>query len=151
MCNKLIIQGRNSKLFLLNFLGELIAYSSPVPDLLGTANVSSDQVYWEEQSDGLLTDEAYGLQDIHLNSILTYGKIKEMGKIDRLSIARPHQSTFYNKLYDHKPLRPRVLKSSLWGPGGTPMFFKAKLHEESKTGFKIINCRPYPVLFFSKN
>ena len=106
MCNKLIIQGRNSKLFLLNFLGELIAYSSPVPDLLGTANVSSDQVYWEEQSDGLLTDEAYGLQDIHLNSILTYGKIKEMGKIDRLSIARPHQSTFYNKLYDHKPLCP---------------------------------------------
>ena len=31
------------------------------------------------------------------------------------------------------------------------MFFKAKLHEESKTGFKIINFRPYPVLFFSKN
>ena len=52
-----------------------MAYSSPVPDLLGTANVSSDQVYWEEQSDGLLTDEAYGLQDIHLNSILTYGEL----------------------------------------------------------------------------
>ena len=100
MFSKLVIKGRNSKLFLLNFLGGLIAYSSPVPDLLGTANVSSDQVYWEEQSDGLLTDEAYGLQDIHLNSILTYGKI------DRLSIARPHQSTFYNKLYDHKPLHP---------------------------------------------
>ena len=92
----LIIQGHNSKLFLLNFIGGLIAYSSPVPDLLGTANVSSDQVYWEEQSDGLLTDEAYGLQDIHLNSILTYGKIKDitLGKMDRLSIARPHQSTF---------------------------------------------------------
>ena len=145
MCNKLIIQGRNSKLFLLNFLGELIAYSSPVPDLLGTANVSSDQVYWEEQSDGLLTDEAYGLQDIHLNSILTYGKIKEMGKIDRLSIARPHQSTFYNKLYDHKPLRPESAEILPLGSQG------AKLHEESKTGFKIINCCPYPVLFFSKN
>ena len=51
-----------------------MAYSSPVPDLLGTANVSSDQVYWEEQSDGLLTDAAYGIQNIHLNSILTYGK-----------------------------------------------------------------------------
>ena len=52
-----------------------MAYSSPVPDLLGTFNVSSDQVYWEEQSNGLLTDERYGLQDIHLKSILTYGKI----------------------------------------------------------------------------
>ena len=50
-----------------------MAYSSPVPDLLGTFNVSSDQVYWEEQSNGLLTDERYGLQDIHLKSILTYG------------------------------------------------------------------------------
>lgn len=51
----------------------MTAYSSPVPDLLGTSNVSSDQVYWEEQSHGLLTDGSYGLQDIHINSILTYG------------------------------------------------------------------------------
>jgi len=116
-------RSRNSKLFLLNFLGGLIAYSSPVPDLLGTANVSSDQVYWEEQSDGLLTDEAYGLQDIHLNSILTYGKIKEMGKIDRLSIARPHQSTFYNKLYDHKPLHPESAEIIPLGSQGANLCF----------------------------
>jgi hypothetical protein len=32
------------------------------------------------------------------------------------------------------------------------MFFKAKLHKESKNGFKTINCRPYPVhtYFFKK-
>ena len=123
MFSKLVIKGHDSKLFLLNFLGGLIAYSSPVPDLLGTANVSSDQVYWEEQSDGLLTDEAYGLQDIHLNSILTYGKIKEMGKIDRLSIARPHQSTFYNKLYDHKPLHPESAEIIPLGSQGADLCF----------------------------
>ena len=51
-----------------------MAYSSPVPDLLGSSNVSSDQVFWEEQSHGLLSDGSYGLQDIHIKSILTNGK-----------------------------------------------------------------------------
>ena len=56
------------------FKGGIVAYSSPVPDLLGALNVSSDQSYWEEQSHGLLTNGLYGLQDIHINTILTYGK-----------------------------------------------------------------------------
>jgi hypothetical protein len=51
-----------------------MAYSSPVPDLLGMSNVSSEQVFWEGQSHGLLTDGSYGLQDIHIKTILTYGK-----------------------------------------------------------------------------
>lgn len=55
------------------FVGGLKAYSSPVPDLLG--NGSSQPVLWEEQSQGLLTDGSFGLQDIHTNSILTYGKL----------------------------------------------------------------------------
>ena len=63
-----------------------MAYSSPVPDLLGTANVSSDQVYWEEQSDGLLTNAAYGVQNIHLNSILTYGKNPPDGTVNSIPI-----------------------------------------------------------------
>ena len=36
-------------------------------------------------------------------------------------------------------------------PGGRSMFFKAKLSKESKNGFKIISCRRYPVIFFSKS
>lgn len=56
--------------------GGVMAYSSPVPDLLGTSNISR-QVFWEEQSHGLLTDGSYGLQDINIHSILTYGKVTE--------------------------------------------------------------------------
>ena len=36
-------------------------------------------------------------------------------------------------------------------PGVRPMFFKPKLYKESKNGFKTINYRPSPVMFFSKN
>ena len=36
-------------------------------------------------------------------------------------------------------------------PGVRPMFFKPKLHKESKNGFKTINYRPPSVMFFSKN
>ena len=36
-------------------------------------------------------------------------------------------------------------------PGVRPMFFKPKLHKESKTGFKTIIYRPSPVMIFSKN
>ena len=36
-------------------------------------------------------------------------------------------------------------------PGVRPMFFKPKLHKESKNGFKTINFRRYPVMIFSKN
>ena len=46
--------------------------------------------------------------------------------------------------------------SELWKhldpvPGVRPMIFKAKLHKESKNGFKTINCHRYPVMFFSKD
>ena len=36
-------------------------------------------------------------------------------------------------------------------PGVRPMFFKPKLHKESKIGLKTINYRPSRVMFFSKN
>ena len=36
-------------------------------------------------------------------------------------------------------------------PGVRPMFFEPKLHKASKNGFKTINYRPSPVMFFSKN
>ena len=36
-------------------------------------------------------------------------------------------------------------------PGSRPMFLKAKLHKESRNGFKTINYRRYPVMIFSKN
>ena len=36
-------------------------------------------------------------------------------------------------------------------PGVRPMFLKPKLHKESKNGFKTINYRRSPVMFFSKN
>ena len=35
-------------------------------------------------------------------------------------------------------------------PGVRPMFLKAELHKESKNGFKTINYRRSPVMFFSK-
>ena len=60
--------------FTLDFSGGIIAYSSPVPDLLGASNITSEQILWEEQSHGLLTDGNYGLQDINVNKILTYGE-----------------------------------------------------------------------------
>ena len=31
------------------------------------------------------------------------------------------------------------------------MFLRAKLHKESKNGFKTISCRCYPLMIFSKN
>ena len=46
-----------------------------------------------------------------------------MGKIDRLSIARPHQSTFYNKLYDHKPLHPESAEIIPLGSQGANLCF----------------------------
>ena len=36
-------------------------------------------------------------------------------------------------------------------PGGRPIFFKPEWPKESKNGFKTINYRPYPLVFFSKN
>ena len=36
-------------------------------------------------------------------------------------------------------------------PGGRPMFLKPNLHKEFNNGFKTINYRPNPVLFFSRN
>ena len=36
-------------------------------------------------------------------------------------------------------------------PGVRPILLKAKLHKESKNGFKTINYRRSPVMFFSKN
>ena len=36
-------------------------------------------------------------------------------------------------------------------PGSRPMFLKAKLHKESRNGFKTIIYRRYPVMIFSKN
>ena len=59
----------------LDFSGGIIAYSSPVPDLLGSSNISSEQIFWEQQSHGLLTDGTFGLQDIHVDKILTYGTV----------------------------------------------------------------------------
>lgn len=58
----------------LDFSGGIIAYSSPVPDLLGVSNITSEQIFWEKQSHGLLTDGAFGLRDIRINKILSYGK-----------------------------------------------------------------------------
>ena len=70
LCKKEVIEVG----FTLDFSGGIIAYSSPVPDLLGASNITSEQILWEEQSHGLLTDGNYGLQDINVNKILTYGE-----------------------------------------------------------------------------
>ena len=74
ICNFLSTEKRRSLKLALDFSGGIIAYSSPVPDLLGASNITSEQILWEEQSHGLLTDGNYGLQDINVNKILTYGE-----------------------------------------------------------------------------
>ena len=82
---------------IINVQGGIAAYSSPVPDLLG--NGSSQPVLWEEQNQGLLTDGSFGLQDIHTNTILTYGTL----------------NTFYNLFVvsDPFPLKEKDALSSL--------------------------------------
>jgi hypothetical protein len=77
-----------------------------------------------------------------------------MGKIDRLSIARPHQSTFYNKLYDHKPLHPESAEIIPLGSQGEDLcFLKQKCMRNSKMASKqsIVAPTQYYNLTFSKN
>jgi hypothetical protein len=60
-------------------LGGVAAYSSPPPDAAGSFNTSQydEKGWWEEQTHGLLTDGAYGNQDIKLKNVPTYRKSKK--------------------------------------------------------------------------
>ena len=54
--------------------GGVAAYSSPPPDATGHFNTSQldDKGWWDEQSNGILTDGAFGNQDIKLDHVPTY-------------------------------------------------------------------------------
>ena len=93
----------------LDFSGGIIAYSSPVPDLLGVSNITSEQIFWEKQSHGLLTDGAFGLRDIRINKILSYGKKRNISS---------RKSMIFGSTVSASIRRRRLIKKSrVWGGG----------------------------------
>ena len=66
----------NQKLIFIILLGGVAAYSSPPPDATGSFNTSQfdEKNWWEEQTHGILTDGAFGNQDIKLQDVPAYCK-----------------------------------------------------------------------------
>jgi hypothetical protein len=61
------------------FVGGVAAYSSPPPEAIGSFNSSQfdEKGWWEEQTNGLLTDGVYGNQDINLAHVPAYCKFHQ--------------------------------------------------------------------------
>jgi hypothetical protein len=61
------------------FVGGVAAYSSPPPEAIGSFNSSQfdEKGWWEEQTNGLLTDGVYGNQDIKLANVPAYCKFHQ--------------------------------------------------------------------------
>jgi hypothetical protein len=66
-------------LFVIFFVGGVAAYSSPPPEAIGSFNSSQfdEKGWWEEQTNGLLTDGVYGNQDIKLANVPAYCKFRQ--------------------------------------------------------------------------
>ena len=67
------------KILLSFFVGGVAAYSSPPPEAIGSFNYSQfdEKGWWEEQTNGLLTDGVYGNQDIKLANVPAYCKFHQ--------------------------------------------------------------------------
>ena len=72
-------------------------------------------------------------------------------KIVRLWVYIYHHSDILSSTPFHITMSWELWKHPDPVPGVRPMFFKPKLHKESKNGFKTISYRPSPVMFFLKN
>jgi hypothetical protein len=87
-------EGRNAKWFPSKnnantfsfFSGGIVSYSSPPPDLPGSANVSldgSNKKRWSDRDSGVLHDGYYGDEIVRAKDVPNYGRLRKNGGIWR--------------------------------------------------------------------
>ena len=106
---------------------------------------------------------------LRINRTVVYHRKSKTLELSNFFLAMYQKISIFVKLLKHRRKKKskqlevsrenQITDTTSWGclkhpfgiPGVRPMFFKPKLHKESKNGFKTINYRPSPVMIFSKN